>query len=182
LFLGGFGGFFKSIKRTHSLYVCVFGVHYAGAPAAKKIKMEPATSSSTSATASSSSVDYSKMNMADLKKELLSKGLKATGKKSELVDRLKAAASGGVATKTEPKEEEGEETDFSKAKRALAAEAIQKKKGTSKKIKQRKVDSHVPGALNWEVHEDWDCMLNQTNIGHNNNKFYVIQLLKHKSM
>lgn len=28
------------------------------------------------------------------------------------------------------------------------------------------------------VHEDYDCMLNQTNIGANNNKFYVIQLLE----
>ncbi|MDP3155544.1 MAG: WGR domain-containing protein [Archangium sp.] len=27
------------------------------------------------------------------------------------------------------------------------------------------------------VHEDYDCILNQTNIGANNNKFYVIQLL-----
>lgn len=28
-----------------------------------------------------------------------------------------------------------------------------------------------------KVHEDFDCILNQTNIGANNNKFYVIQLL-----
>lgn len=39
------------------------------------------------------------------------------------------------------------------------------------------VDSVCPlqGA---KVHEDFDCMLNQTNIGANNNKFYVIQLLE----
>src|SRR5579883_2289507 len=29
-----------------------------------------------------------------------------------------------------------------------------------------------------KVVADWDAMLNQTNIGHNNNKFYVIQLLE----
>lgn len=29
-----------------------------------------------------------------------------------------------------------------------------------------------------QVHEDYDCMLNQTNIGHNNNKFYVIQVIE----
>ncbi|XP_050414615.1 protein mono-ADP-ribosyltransferase PARP3 [Patella vulgata] len=29
------------------------------------------------------------------------------------------------------------------------------------------------------VFEDYDCMLNQTNIGHNNNKFYIIQVLEH---
>lgn len=32
-----------------------------------------------------------------------------------------------------------------------------------------------PGA---QVHEDYDCTLNQTNIGNNNNKFYLIQLLE----
>lgn len=30
---------------------------------------------------------------------------------------------------------------------------------------------------NQQVHEDYDCMLNQTNIGNNNNKFYVTQVL-----
>ncbi|XP_014344157.1 protein mono-ADP-ribosyltransferase PARP3 [Latimeria chalumnae] len=29
-----------------------------------------------------------------------------------------------------------------------------------------------------QVYEDYDCMLNQTNIGHNNNKFYIIQLIE----
>lgn len=32
--------------------------------------------------------------------------------------------------------------------------------------------------LSHQVHEDYDCMLNQTNIGQNNNKFYVIQVIK----
>lgn len=35
--------------------------------------------------------------------------------------------------------------------------------------------------LSHQVHEDYDCMLNQTNIGHNNNKFYVIQVVKEKN-
>ncbi|XP_030425584.1 protein mono-ADP-ribosyltransferase PARP3 isoform X2 [Gopherus evgoodei] len=30
-----------------------------------------------------------------------------------------------------------------------------------------------------QIHEDYDCMLNQTNIGNNNNKFYIIQLIAH---
>ncbi|HUS30396.1 MAG TPA: WGR domain-containing protein [Kofleriaceae bacterium] len=48
--------------------------------------------------------------------------------------------------------------------------------GSSKKL-NIPVDSVCPlqGA---KVHEDFDCMLNQTNIGANNNKFYVIQLLE----
>lgn len=28
------------------------------------------------------------------------------------------------------------------------------------------------------MYEDYDCMLNQTNIGYNNNKFYVVQVIK----
>ncbi|XP_039099644.1 protein mono-ADP-ribosyltransferase PARP3 isoform X2 [Hyaena hyaena] len=35
--------------------------------------------------------------------------------------------------------------------------------------------SHSPGT---QVHEDYACTLNQTNIGSNNNKFYIIQLLR----
>lgn len=31
---------------------------------------------------------------------------------------------------------------------------------------------------NGEVYEDWGVMLNQTNVGNNNNKYYVIQLIK----
>ncbi len=140
-------------------------------PPSKKVKME------ASSTTTPSSVDYSKMSVPDLKKELSSKGLKATGKKADLVKRLQAAASGGTKVE-EPKEEEQEDPDFSKTKRAPAAEADSKKKSKPGKKKQRKVDSYVPGAASKEVYEDWDCMLNQTNIGHNNNKYYVIQLLK----
>jgi hypothetical protein len=67
-----------------------------------------------------------------------------------------------------------DETDFSKARRALvSAETSKKAKGP----RHHKVDPHCSmfGAV---VVDDWDCMLNQTNIGHNNNKFYVIQMLK----
>ena len=125
------------------------------------------------------------MSMAELKKELQSKGLKTTGKKVELMKRLKAeAVGGGEATKVDPKEEEEEEeeeTGFSFAKKALATEVVQKKQKTGK-VKQRKVDSHCPSAQNYDVYLDWDCMLNQTNIGHNNNKFYVIQLLRSNNL
>ncbi len=40
------------------------------------------------------------------------------------------------------------------------------------------VDSHCPGASQYTVHGDYNAMLNQTNIGANNNKFYVIQVLE----
>ncbi|XP_040214639.1 protein mono-ADP-ribosyltransferase PARP3 [Rana temporaria] len=57
--------------------------------------------------------------------------------------------------------------------------AVQALKAASGKKGKAKVDSactltHCAG---YEVFGDYDCMLNQTNIGHNNNKFYIIQLL-----
>ncbi len=167
-------------EACSTVVVVVFFMHahnffwfmHLAPPPSKKVKVE-----ASSTTTTPSSVDYSKMSVPDLKKELSSKGLKATGKKAVLVKRLQAAPSGGTKAE-EPKEEEQEETDFSKAKRALAAEAESKKKSKPGKKKLRKVDSCVPGAASKDVYEDWDCMLNQTNIGHNNNKYYVIQLLK----
>ncbi|WAR26084.1 PARP3-like protein [Mya arenaria] len=58
---------------------------------------------------------------------------------------------------------------------AAALKAVDKKVGGKK---THKVDSFVPFASNYSVVDDFDCMLNQTNIGHNNNKFYVIQMLQ----
>ena len=40
------------------------------------------------------------------------------------------------------------------------------------------VDEHCPLHGKGKVVGDWDAMLNQTNIGANNNKFYVIQLIE----
>ena len=40
------------------------------------------------------------------------------------------------------------------------------------------VDQYYSGRANGSVHEDFDCMLNQTNIGANNNKFYKIQVIR----
>ena len=44
------------------------------------------------------------------------------------------------------------------------------------KVGKAPVDSLCPQAQNGAVHEDYDAMLNQTDIGNNNNKFYVIQV------
>ena len=54
--------------------------------------------------------------------------------------------------------------------------ALAKAEEKSRKHRAREVDSHcsLNSAAVWQ---DYDCMLNQTNIGKNNNKFYVIQLL-----
>lgn len=54
--------------------------------------------------------------------------------------------------------------------------ALEALKSAPKQAVKAKVDSACP-VTNGEIYEDYDCMLNQTNIGHNNNKFYIIQLI-----
>ncbi|XP_076870489.1 protein mono-ADP-ribosyltransferase PARP3 [Brachyhypopomus gauderio] len=78
-----------------------------------------------------------------------------------------ATKAGGKKVKKEP--EPPVQDKFTSVKEALKATGSQVKA-------RRKPDSfcHLP---NTEVHEDYDCMLNQTDIGNNNNKFYVIQVL-----
>jgi predicted DNA-binding WGR domain protein len=39
------------------------------------------------------------------------------------------------------------------------------------------VDKSVPDRISYKVYEDYSAILNQTNIGKNNNKFYIVQLL-----
>nr|XP_046239788.1 protein mono-ADP-ribosyltransferase PARP3 [Scatophagus argus] len=82
------------------------------------------------------------------------------------------AASGAKAGGKKAKEETPKPKDaFTSAKEALLAAGPQVKG-------KRKVDEHCSLSSQGEVHEDYDCMLNQTNIGHNNNKFYVVQVIK----
>ncbi|XP_073501215.1 protein mono-ADP-ribosyltransferase PARP3 [Phyllobates terribilis] len=79
--------------------------------------------------------------------------------------------------KEEIKDEEQEAAIQAPDRFQSAVQAL--KAATTVKKGKAKIDSacSVSGQGNMEVYEDYDCMLNQTNIGHNNNKFYVIQLL-----
>ncbi|XP_029948425.1 protein mono-ADP-ribosyltransferase PARP3 [Salarias fasciatus] len=82
-----------------------------------------------------------------------------------------AAKAGGKKAKEEPPKAKDA---FTSAKEALLAAGPQVKG-------KRKVDDFCNVSASAEVYEDYDCMLNQTNIGHNNNKFYVIQVIKDKN-
>lgn len=86
--------------------------------------------------------------------------------------RAAAAKAGGKKVKREPETPKPKDA-FTSAKEALLA-AGPEVKG------KRKMDEHCTLQSSAEVHEDYDCMLNQTNIGHNNNKFYVIQVVQEK--
>lgn len=65
-----------------------------------------------------------------------------------------------------------------KATKATVAKKPAAKKPAAKKPGGAKVDGHCPIAKAAIVLEDFDAMLNQTNIGANNNKFYIIQVLE----
>lgn len=119
-------------------------------------------------------LDPSSMSVAELKAALKERGLKATGKRSVLEERLTEALGDGEE-KEEDEEEEEEEPP--KKKKQKMADGL--KKSTSKKRASHKVDKCAPNSFT-EVVEDFNCMLNQTNItgGRNNNKFYVIQVLR----
>ncbi|XP_015273217.1 PREDICTED: poly [ADP-ribose] polymerase 3 [Gekko japonicus] len=80
------------------------------------------------------------------------------------------AAVKGKKVKEEP---EPEEDSFRSTVEALKAAPKEKLKA---KIDAACQLCNTSGA---KICEDYDCMLNQTNIGHNNNKFYIIQLIEH---
>ncbi|KAF7661940.1 hypothetical protein LDENG_00250260 [Lucifuga dentata] len=76
----------------------------------------------------------------------------------------------GKKAKQEPETSKPKDA-FTSTKEALMAAGTQMKG-------KRKVDEHCSLSSSGEIYEDYDCMLNQTNIGHNNNKFYVIQIIQ----
>ncbi|XP_007500582.1 protein mono-ADP-ribosyltransferase PARP3 [Monodelphis domestica] len=87
-----------------------------------------------------------------------------------MASKRKAASASTKSPKTK-KEKPATEDNFHLAKEAL--------KAAPKEARKAQVDSLCPLSNNpdVQVYEDYDCTLNQTNIGNNNNKFYLIQLL-----
>ncbi|XP_053152140.1 protein mono-ADP-ribosyltransferase PARP3 isoform X1 [Hemicordylus capensis] len=93
-----------------------------------------------------------------------------------MAPKRKAAAQAaikGKKVKEEPQSKpEPEEDSFRSTMESLKAAPKEKLKA---KIDSACQLSNIDGA---KIHEDYDCMLNQTNIGYNNNKFYIIQLIE----
>ncbi|XP_040262819.1 protein mono-ADP-ribosyltransferase PARP3 [Bufo bufo] len=101
----------------------------------------------------------------------------APKRKAAAAARAKGSSKGKRAkVKEEIKEEAQEEAIEAPDRFRSAVQALKAAAGKKRKVK---IDSacSLSGQSNYEVYEDYDCMLNQTNIGNNNNKFYIIQLI-----
>ncbi|XP_069792952.1 protein mono-ADP-ribosyltransferase PARP3 isoform X2 [Narcine bancroftii] len=89
-----------------------------------------------------------------------------------MAPKRKQAATKAATAKDKKVKVEPEEDNVTSTIKALKEAPKEKVTAT--------IDEHCPLSSNpqAEIHEDYDCMLNQTNIGNNNNKFYIIQLIK----
>ncbi|KAJ7999203.1 hypothetical protein DPEC_G00212990 [Dallia pectoralis] len=98
--------------------------------------------------------------------------IRGTQYKNIMAPKRRASKTTKVGGKKVKQEPDTTKDAFTSAKEALKA-AGPRVHG------KRKPDEHCSlSELNsGVVYEDYDCMLNQTNIGNNNNKFYVIQVL-----
>ncbi|CAN6561532.1 unnamed protein product [Malus baccata var. baccata] len=110
---------------------------------------------------------FSGMSVKQLRKEAALCGVLATGSKKELLERL------SVHSDDIPLCKANEEGNGSKEKIVTAT-----KKGAAV------LDQWLPDDIKADYHvlqlgdDIYDAMLNQTNVGHNNNKFYLIQVLE----
>lgn len=99
-----------------------------------------------------------------------------------------------IKVKEEPKEEE--ESGPSKGKAAKSGgkkgKSGREERGEKERIRTVVISGKAPvdpectsmvgkSQVYCEGNDIWDCMLNQTNVGNNNNKYYLIQLLKENS-
>ncbi|KAG0607487.1 hypothetical protein M758_8G032700 [Ceratodon purpureus] len=120
--------------------------------------------------------DITDMNVKELKEALSTRGLPTNGKKGELVERLKDAVDGkadGTTNKSAvasvKDDEDAKVVVGLKKGRAVLDQYIGDHLKKTWHVYEAKVDNNV---------EVYDAMLNQTNLGDNNNKFYVIQVLE----
>ncbi|KAJ8557738.1 hypothetical protein K7X08_004504 [Anisodus acutangulus] len=114
--------------------------------------------------------DYKKMCVKELREVATSRGISTTGSKKELVQRLCAASD---SQNNESKDDLG-----------VGDEGETEKLVTATKKGAAVLDLYLPDDIKTRYHvlqqgnEIYDATLNQTNVGNNNNKFYIIQVLE----
>jgi len=126
--------------------------------------------------------DYQSMTAGELKKACQAKGLKTTGKKADLLSRLQECGDGGEEEDEEPPAKKAKTMPAKKAVKAVPPAAAPKAESKSagpppSPSKGARPDRLIPGKDAMAIYENYTIKLNQTNIGGNNNKYYIIQLL-----
>ncbi|RVW54624.1 Poly [ADP-ribose] polymerase 2-A [Vitis vinifera] len=148
----------------------------------------------------------SKLKVDELRAQLAQRGLSTAGPKPTLVRRLESALrkenkqhstdgvdSSSTSKKRPSQAQNGNDSHVSKKSKAVDEEGVDKvhedggkeeKLVTATKKGGAVLDQWLPDQIkaNYHVLEQgddiYDAMLNQTNVGDNNNKFYVIQVLE----
>ncbi|KAF8392577.1 hypothetical protein HHK36_022922 [Tetracentron sinense] len=108
------------------------------------------------------------MGIRQLREQATLRGISASGSKKELLERL------SIDSEEICEVEAREEVDGSKKEKLITAT----KKGGA--VLDQWLPDHIKAQYHVLQHGDeiYDAMLNQTNVGGNNNKFYVIQVLE----
>lgn len=126
--------------------------------------------------------NFRDMSIQQLRKEASLRGISSSGTKRQLVERLSAhppADGNSLSANGHDKEEE----ENKKEERAVEEGKVEKLVTATKKG-SAVLDQWLPDHIKNHYHvletgdEIYDAMLNQTNVGDNNNKFYVIQVLE----
>ncbi|XP_071721412.1 poly [ADP-ribose] polymerase 2 [Rutidosis leptorrhynchoides] len=114
--------------------------------------------------------DFRGLSIKQLREQASVRGVSTTGSKKELLERL----CNDSETKTQEIAEEVEDTNENKKEKIVTAT----KKGSAV------LDQYIPEHIKSNYHvlqqgdDIYDATLNQTNVGDNNNKFYIIQALE----
>ncbi|XP_027363391.1 poly [ADP-ribose] polymerase 2 [Abrus precatorius] len=136
-----------------------------------------------------------KMRVEELRTELDQRGLSTTGTKPTLVRRLEAAlrkearnetsvADACSSSRKRPRDCENGDSNHSNEVTVAEETREEEKIVTATKNGAAVLDQWLPDHVKTRYHvlqlggEIYDAMLNQTNVGDNNNKFYVIQVLE----
>ncbi|KAG9443824.1 hypothetical protein H6P81_015164 [Aristolochia fimbriata] len=110
-----------------------------------------------------------KMSIRELRERAILYGISSKGSKGELIERLITCVE-----KSSEESREGREGNGKSEEKLIKAT----KKGSA--VLDQWLPDHIKSSYHVLQHEDniYDAILNQTNVGSNNNKFYVIQVLE----
>ncbi|MBA0560208.1 hypothetical protein Golob_017122 [Gossypium lobatum] len=128
--------------------------------------------------------EFRQMNVKQLREQATLRGLSTVGTKKELLERLCEDADKNPLPVKEEEEEEEEEEEKESSKEEKIVTATKKgvavlDQGIPDEIKAHYHNRRINILISVIQGDDiYDAMLNQTNVGQNNNKFFVIQLLE----